>query len=143
MANLNKIMFMGNITRDPELKYLPNGTAVTTFTVASNRVYQPKDGEKKEEVTFMRIVVWGKRAEVCGEYLHKGSSVFVEGRIQNRSWEGTDGEKKYAVEIVANNVQFLGGKKDGTDTTARPADQGEPKEDIDVAPSAPQDEVPF
>ncbi len=87
MANFNRCLFMGNITRDPELKYLPNGTAVTTFTVASNRVYQPKDGEKKEEVTFMRIVVWGKRAEVCGEYLHKGSSVFVERRIQNRSWE--------------------------------------------------------
>ena len=134
---------MGNITRDPELKYLPNNTAVTTFTVASNRVYQPKDGEKKEEVTFMRIVVWGKSAESCGEYLHKGSSVFVEGRIQNRSWEGTDGEKKYAVEIVANNVQFLGGKKDGSDATTREANQGEAKGDIDIPPNAPQDEVPF
>ena len=143
MANLNKIMFMGNITRDPELKYLPNGTAVTTFTVASNRVYTPQGGEKKEEVTFMRIVVWGKSAESCGEYLHKGSSVFVEGRIQNRSWEGTDGEKKYAVEIVANNVQFLGGKKDGSDATTREANQGEAKEDIDIPPNAPQDEVPF
>lgn len=143
MANFNKAMLMGNITRDPELKYLPNGTAVTTFTIASNRVYKPKEGEKKEEVTFMRIVVWGKRAEVCGEHLRKGASVFIEGRIQNRSWEGEDGQKKYVVEIVANNVQFLGGKKDNADT--RPADQresqdqGEPQEDVDIPP----DDVPF
>ena len=141
MANLNRIMFMGNITRDPELKYLPNGTAVTTFTVASNRSYKPKDGEKKEEVTFMRIVVWGKRAESCGEYLHKGSSVFVEGRIQNRTWEGEDGQKKYSTEIVADNVQFLGGKQDNNTSHV---DQGEAKEEIDVPPDKPkEDDVPF
>jgi len=135
---------MGNITRDPELKYLPNGTAVTTFTVASNSVYQPKDGEKKEEVTFMRIVVWGKRAEVCGEYLHKGSSVFVEGRIQNRSWEGTDGEKKYAVEIVANNVQFLGWEEKMARTLLRAQQiKGNQRKILTSPPSAPQDEVPF
>lgn len=139
MANLNLCFFMGNITRDPELKYLPNGTAVCSFTVASNRTYKQQD-EKKEEVTFMRIVVWGKRAESCGEYLHKGSSVFVEGRIQNRSWEDADGQKKYATDIVANNVQFLGGKKGNISQE----DQGEAKEDVDVPPEAPKDDqVPF
>jgi single-strand DNA-binding protein len=108
MANFNKVFLMGNLTRDPELRYLPNGTAVTSFTLASNRVYTLQTGEKKEEATFMRVVVWGKRAETCGEYLNKGSAAFVEGRLQNRSWVGQDGQKRNTVEIVAENVQFIG-----------------------------------
>jgi single-strand DNA-binding protein len=111
MANLNKVFFMGNLTRDPELRYLPNGTAVTTFTVAANRAYKLPSGEKKEEATFMRVVVWGRRAETCGEFLNKGSSVFVEGRLQARSWQGQDGQTRNTVEIVADNVQFLGKPK--------------------------------
>ena len=84
MASLNKVFLMGNLTRDPELRYVPSGTAVATFTVAVNRVYTSQAGEKKEEVSFIRIVVWGRRAEVCGEYLSKGSPAFVEGRLQSR-----------------------------------------------------------
>ena len=123
MASLNKVFIMGNLTRDPELRYVPSGTAVATFTVAINRVYTSQAGEKKEEVSFIKVVVWGRRAEVCGEYLSKGSPVFVEGRIQSRSWEGQDGQKRSAVEVIADNVQFLrGGTTDKSGGSAAKAD---------------------
>ena len=108
-ASLNKVLLIGNLTRDPELRYIPSGTAVATFTIAVNRVYTSQAGEKKEEVAFIKIVVWGRRAEVCGEYLSKGSPVFIEGRLQSRSWEGQDGQKRSTTEVIADNVQFLRG----------------------------------
>ncbi len=106
-ASVNKVFLMGNLTRDPELRYVPSGTAVANFTVAVNRVYATQTGEKKEEVTFVRIVVWGRRAEVCGEYLSKGSPVFVEGRLRARSWQTPDGQNRSTTEVIANSVQFL------------------------------------
>ena len=109
MASLNRVMLIGNLTRDPELRYIPNGSAVTSFTLAVNRVYKLQSGEKKEEVSFVRVVVWGRMAEVCGEYLTKGSPVFVEGRLQSRSWDGPDGQKRSTIEVIALNVQFLRG----------------------------------
>jgi single-strand DNA-binding protein len=112
-ANLNKVLLIGNLTRDPELRYVPSGTAVATFSIAVNRVYTSQAGEKKEEVSFIRIVVWGRRAEVCGEYLSKGSPVFIEGRLQSRSWEGQDGQKRSTTEVIADNVQFLRGSGAG------------------------------
>ena len=108
-ASFNKVLLIGNLTRDPELRYVPSGTAVATFTIAVNRVYTSQAGEKKEEVAFIKIVVWGRRAEVCGEYLSKGSPVFIEGRLQSRSWEGQDGQKRSTTEVIADNVQFLRG----------------------------------
>ena len=110
---LNKVMLIGNLTRDPELRYIPSGQAVTTFTIAVSRTYNSKSGEKKEEVAFIRIVAWARLAEICNEYLKKGRSVFVEGRIQTRSWDGPDGNKRYSTEVVADNVQFLGAKPGG------------------------------
>jgi len=107
MASLNKVFLIGNLTRDPELRYIPSGSAVVTFTVAVNRVYKSQTGEKKEQVSFIRVVVWGRRAEVCGEYLSKGSPVFVEGRLQSRDWETQDGQKRSTTEVVADNIQFL------------------------------------
>jgi single-strand DNA-binding protein len=107
MANFNKVMLMGNLTRDPELRYIPSGAAVTTFTIAVNRIYNTQAGEKKKDTCFVRVVVWGKMAEVCGEYLSKGSPAFVEGRLQSRNWVGQDGQKRSTIEVVANNVQFL------------------------------------
>jgi len=112
-ASLNKVMLIGNLTRDPELRYLPSGQAVATFTIACNRTYNSKTGEKKEEVSFIRIVVWARRAEICNEYLKKGSSVFVEGRLQSRSWDAPDGSKRSAVEVIADNVQFLSSRSGG------------------------------
>jgi single-strand DNA-binding protein len=109
MATLNKVMLIGNLTRDPELRYIPSGSAVATFTIGVNRVWKTPTGEKKEQASFIRIVVWGRRAEVCGEYLSKGSPVFVEGRLQSRDWQTQDGQKRNTVEVVADNVQFLRG----------------------------------
>jgi len=112
-------MLMGNLTRDPELRYIPSGQGVTTFTVAVNRTYLAGTGEKKEEVSFIRVVVWGKRAESCHEYLKKGSPVFVEGRLQSRSWDAPDGTKRSTIEVIAQNVQFLG-RGTGTKTEQAP-----------------------
>jgi single-strand DNA-binding protein len=107
MASLNKVLLIGNLTRDPELRYIPSGSAVTSFTIAMNRVYKLQTGEKKEEVSFVRVVVWGRLAEVCNDYLKKGNPVFVEGRLQSRSWDGPDGQKKSTIEVIAMNIQFL------------------------------------
>lgn len=106
-ANLNKVLLIGNLTRDPELRYLTSGRAVATFSVAVNRNYTTQSGEKKEDVTFIRVVTWDKRAEVCNEYLKKGSPVFVEGRLQTRTWEAQDGAKRSTTEVVASSIQFL------------------------------------
>ncbi|MBN1526622.1 MAG: single-stranded DNA-binding protein [Candidatus Omnitrophica bacterium] len=128
-ASLNKAFLMGNLTRDPELRYVPSGTAVATFTVAMNRVYKSQTGEKKEETSFVRVVVWGRRAEVCGEYLSKGSPVFVEGRLQSRSWETQDGQKRSTIEVIADNVQFLRG---GDKQQGHPARTGIPPEEVET-----------
>ena len=118
MASLNKVFLIGNLTRDPELRYIPSGSAVATFTIGVNRVWKTPTGEKKEQATFIRIVVWGRRAEVCGEYLTKGSPVFVEGRMQSRDWQTQDGQKRNTVEVVADNIQFMSSRGSG------PAKQG-------------------
>ncbi len=108
MASLNKVFIIGNLTRDPELRYTPGGTAVANLRIATNRKYKDRSGEAKEEVCFLTIVTWDKQAEVCNQYLHKGSPLFVEGRLQSRSWDGPDGKKRNVVEIRAERVQFLG-----------------------------------
>jgi len=139
MGNYNRVFLIGNLTRDPELRYIPSGQAVCSFTVASNHVYKNAAGEKKEEATFVKVVVWARRAETCGEYLTKGSPVFVEGRLQNRSWEGQDGQKRTTTEVVASNVQFLGrGKAGGT----VPNDAPPPEEEINLDADTKKD-VPF
>lgn len=102
---LNKAMIYGNITKKPELKALPSGTNVCGFSVATNRTWKDKDGKKKEEVEFHNVVCFGKTADNVAQYMDKGSAIYVEGRIQTRSWE-TDGQKKYRTEIVAETVQF-------------------------------------
>ena len=128
MASLNKVLLIGNLTRDPELRYIPSGSAVATFTIGVNRVYTTPAGEKKEQASFIRIVVWGRRAEVCGEYLSKGSPVFVEGRLQSRDWQTQDGQKRNTVEVVADNIQFLrSGDKKGSAPAGK---QSSPAEEI-------------
>ncbi len=103
---LNRAIIIGNLTRDPELRSLPSGIQVASFSVATNRVYKDKDGNKKEQADFHNVVVFGRQAETTAQYLKKGSSVLVEGRMQTRSWDGQDGQKKYRTEIVADRVQF-------------------------------------
>ncbi|MSR78614.1 MAG: single-stranded DNA-binding protein [Candidatus Taylorbacteria bacterium] len=104
---LNKAIIIGNLTRDPEMRALPSGIQVCSFSVATNRVFKDKEGNKKEQADFHNIVVFGRQAETAGQYLKKGQSVLIEGRIQTRSWDDkTNGEKKYRTEIVADRVQF-------------------------------------
>lgn len=103
---LNKVFLYGNLTRDPELKALPSGTQVASFSIATNRTYKDKDGKKVEQADFHNVVAFGRTAEVIAQYLSKGRPIFVEGRIQTRSWEGKDGSKQYRTEIIVDNFQF-------------------------------------
>ena len=108
MAGLNKAMVIGNVGKDPEMRYTANGKAVTTFSIAVNRNFQGNDGERREETDWFDIVTWDKLAELCSQYLQKGRQAYVEGRLHTRSWEGQDGVKRYKTEIVAQTVLFLG-----------------------------------
>lgn len=114
---LNKALIIGNLTRDPELKTLPSGISVCSFSVATNRVWKDRDGAKQESADYHSIVVFGRQAETSAQYLKKGQSVLVEGRIQTRSWDAQDGSKKYRTEIVADRVQF-GSKSSGVGSSA-------------------------
>lgn len=107
---LNKVYIIGNLTRDPEMKSLPSGSKVTQFSVATNRVWKDQNGAKQEQAEYHNIVVFGRQAETSAEYLKKGQEVMIEGRLQTRSWDGTDGKKNYRTEIIAESVQF-GSKK--------------------------------
>lgn len=111
MASLNRVILIGNLTRDPELRFTPNGTPVANFGLAVNRKWTNKQGEKVEGVDYINIVVWGRLAELCGDYISKGSPVAIDGRLQSRTWEAEDGGKRNAIEVVAENVQFLGRKQ--------------------------------
>ena len=149
---INKVFLFGNLTRDPELRALPSGMNVASFSVATNRVYKDRDGKKQEQTDFHNVVVFGRQADTINQYLKKGSSVMIEGRIQTRSWEGKDGEKKYRTEIVADRVQFGprssggGGRRSDESSQEAPeeASQGGggagieyPKDDINP------DDIPF
>ncbi|OHA20489.1 MAG: single-stranded DNA-binding protein [Candidatus Taylorbacteria bacterium RIFCSPHIGHO2_01_FULL_51_15] len=136
---LNKVMIIGNLTRDPELKAIPSGQQVCTFSVATNRVYKDKDGQQQKATEFHNVVVWGRQAETSGQYLRKGQSVLVEGRLQTRSWDGQDGKKNYRTEIVADRVQF------GPKSTGSPGSEKEPpqeaKKDEGAGIQYPQEEI--
>jgi single-strand DNA-binding protein len=150
--NLNKVMLIGRLTRDPEMRYTPSGSPVTSFSLATNRYGQGPDGEKKEYTDYHNVVVWniGKRnlAEIAGQYLHKGSLVYVEGRLQTRSWEGQDGQKRKTTEVNATEIQFLEPRSQSQPqaAAAEPVETGvaaasthheEPARDVDP------DDIPF
>ncbi|MFC1653287.1 single-stranded DNA-binding protein [Patescibacteria group bacterium] len=118
VRSLNKIMLIGNLTRDPELRYTPQGTAVCTFGLATNRSWQPSDGsERQEETEFHRIVAWSKLAEICSQILSKGRKAYVEGRIQNRKWQTQEGQDRETTEIVIDSMIALGAPKNGYDNS--------------------------
>jgi len=148
MASLNKVFLMGNLTRDPEVRHTPKGTAVGDLAMAINMSYRAQDGTEKEEVCYVDVVVWGRQAETCRDYLSKGAPVFVEGRLQLDQWEGPEGEKKSRMRVRADRVQFLsrgggagGGTRGGKGSPAAADDGGgkgsAPARDI------PEDDVPF
>jgi single-strand DNA-binding protein len=110
MASVNKVILVGNLGRDPELRYIPSGQAVANFTLATNDRWRDKEGNNQERTEWHRIVVWGKSAENCAQYLQKGRSVYIEGRLQTREWEDKDGNKRQTTETIAQTVQFLGGR---------------------------------
>jgi single-strand DNA-binding protein len=157
MANLNRVLLIGNLTRDPEVRYTPKGTAVTEIGLAVNRVYSGEDGEKKEEVTFVDVTLWARQAEVAGQYLKKGRPVFIEGRLQLDSWDDKQtGQKRSRLRVVAENLQLLGSRQDAegtspasgfsappprrTPTTSAPPARPEPRDpDLDTEP----DDIPF
>ena len=152
MASFNKVILLGNLTRDPEVRYTPKGTAVTDLGLAVNRTYTADNGEKREEVTFVDVTFWGRTAEVAGEYLKKGRPVFVEGRLQLDSWDDKQsGQKRTKLKVIGENMQMLGAprgggasggggdEEGGSRSSSRPAPP--PKAS---APSAPDDdEIPF
>ncbi len=136
--NLNKAMIIGNVTRDPEVKTTPSGQSVTSFSVATNRVWTNAQGQKQEAVEYHNIVAWGKLAEICGQYLNKGKKIYVEGRLQTRDWQGQDGVKRYKTEIVAENMIMLdrggaaggaGGGERVTSAASQPAEEQGPAEE--------------
>ncbi len=141
MPNFNKVFLMGNLTKDPELRYTAGGAPVANFSLAINRTYQLQSGEKKEDVCFVRVVAWGKQAEAVGEYKKKGDPLFVEGRLQSRSWETEDKQKRSIMEVVAERIQFLNRGK-------APADSNQEPGDVEGTPQAPpssgsEEDIPF
>ncbi|MEN9922286.1 MAG: hypothetical protein RL097_563 [Candidatus Parcubacteria bacterium] len=134
---LNKAMIYGNLTRDPELKALPSGMQVCSFSLATNRVYNDRDGKRQEAVDYHNVVVFGKQAENCAKYLTKGNATYVEGRMQTRSWE-KDGQKLYRTEVIADRVQFgpKGGSTSGGGTPAAAEESKAP-----AVPDYPEEEI--
>ncbi|MBU3665608.1 MAG: single-stranded DNA-binding protein [Chthoniobacterales bacterium] len=142
MASVNKVMLLGNCTRDPEVKYTPKGSAVTDVGIAVNRVYTTDGGEKREETTFVDVTMWGRQAEIAGEYLKKGRPVFIEGRLQLDTWDDKQtGQKRSKLRVVCENFQLLGSRDGGGEgggsrpgggskaAKAAPAREEEPSED--------------
>ena len=134
---LNKAMIYGNLTRDPELKSLPSGMQVCSFSIATNRVYKDRDGNRQEQTDYHNVVVFGRQAETSAQYLKKGSGAFVEGRLQTRSWD-KDGVKQYRTEIVADRVQF-GPRTDGGSSGGAAAKGSAPQQDS--APEYPEEDI--
>lgn len=144
MPNLNKVMLIGNVTRDPEVKYTPKGTAVAEVGLAINRVYTPDGGEKREETTFVDITFWGRQAEIVGEYAKKGRPIYVEGRLQLDTWDDkTSGQKRSKLRVVGEQLQLLGSREGGGGGGGgRSYDEGDAPPPRPSRPAQPQRPAP-
>ena len=139
-GSVNKVILIGNLGQDPELRYTPSGAAVTNFSIATNEVWKDKEGNQQERTEWHRVVLWTRLAEIAGEYLKKGSKIYIEGRLQTRSWEDKDGVKKYTTEVIGDNMTMLDAKGEGGGTVSSappPSDQPPP------ADSGAEDDLPF
>jgi single-strand DNA-binding protein len=152
-GSVNKVILIGNLGANPELKYLPSGQAVCELRMATSDVWNDKNGQRQERTEWHRVVVWGKQAENCSQYLQKGRKVYVEGRLQTRSWDDKDGQKRYMTEVVAQQVQFLDGRGGegvparagagpGAPASSAPPSAGGAPPDYGP-PGGPDDEIPF
>lgn len=142
MASFNRVILLGNLTKDPELRYLPSGAAIANLRIATNRAYTDRQsGERKEETCFVDVIAWNKQAELCGEYLSKGSPVFIEGRLQYKAWENELGQKRSRHEVVAERIEFLGARQPKQDVTDTATASSEEK--IVDAEDVSKDDIPF
>ncbi len=146
-GGINKVILIGNLGADPEVRFTPSGQAVANFRIATSESWTDKSsGQKQERTEWHRIVVWGKLGELCGQYLKKGRQAYIEGRLQTREWTDKEGKKNWTTEVVAQNVQFLGGKPEGAGTGSRKGDDfGPPPPGDDMAAMGPppSDDIPF
>ena len=144
MANLNKVFLIGNLTRDPQLRYTPSGSAVADLGLAVNRKYKAQDGTLKEDVCYVNLTAWGRTAENAAEYLSKGSPVFVEGRLKFDQWESKEGEKRNKLSVVIERLQFLGSRGTGPAQTRAPSPGDEkPPPDGGSELGPPDEDIPF
>ena len=142
MASVNKAILIGNLGRDPEMRYTPNGTAVTRFSIATSERFRDKSGEMQERTTWHLIVAWGRQAEVAKEYLSKGSPVYIEGRIDNRSYEDNDGNTRYVSEVIVQRMQSLG-RREGTSSSGFDQSPPSPSDFPEEGQSGADDDLPF
>jgi single-strand DNA-binding protein len=142
MAGVNKVILVGNLGRDPEIRYTKDGQAVANFTLATTENFSSREGKREERTEWHRIVVWGKTAENCAQYLSKGRTVYIEGRIQTREWEDKEGQKRKTTEVVAQTVQFLGGPRGSGTGPARESGGFDAPADDAPAPAG-GDDIPF
>ncbi len=141
MRGVNKVILIGNLGRDPEIRYTTSGQAVANFTLATTEAYTNKEGERQESTEWHRIVAWGRLAEICGEYLTKGRTVYIEGAIRTRSWEDKEGKTRWTTEIIARNMQMLGSGADRSDTSSS---RQQAPDDFELDESVESDEdIPF
>jgi len=144
MASLNKVMLIGNLGKDPEVRYTTSGTAVASFSIATTERFKNKSGEFEEKTEWHNITLWSRLAEIAGEYLSKGKTVYIEGRLQTRKWQDRDGRDRYTTEIVGEKMQMLSAKGDGGGRSKAPADQGYGDAPAYEEPSFnPDDDIPF
>ena len=127
MASINKVILIGNLGRDPEVRYMPSGDAVANITIATTDTWKDKAGEKQEQTEWHRVAMFGKTAEIAGEYLKKGSQVYIEGKLQTRKWTDKEGQERYTTEIRADRMQMLGSRSGGSERMAPPEDDAPPR----------------
>ncbi len=140
MAGINKVILVGRLGKDPEVRYTPSGVAVANFSIATSEEWKDKDtGQKQERTEWHRIVAWRRLGEICGEYLRKGKQVYIEGRIQTKSWEDREGNTRYTTEIVAQNMQML----DSANRDMRAAEPAGPGFPVEEPITVPEDDIPF
>ena len=143
MGSVNKVILIGNLGKNPEVRHTPSGAAVANFSIATNEAWNNREGQREERTEWHRVVAFGKLADICGQYLKKGKQVYIEGRLQTRSWEDRDGNKRYTTEIVASNMTMLGRAGDATADAYAPPIQEDPFSEPSSGSGSGDDDIPF